>query len=167
METVHILAEVDGFDDFLFGDMAGEGQLHDESVHVLVFVELVHFGQKFLFADSILEAEQGRFKTAGFASQNLVAHVSLAASVMSHEDGSQMRALPSGFYDLFYLFGNFRLICAAVAFPSISCMVIPLLVYDYSLGILGIPGILGMLASSYPFCCRSPFSSFCASGRTA
>ena len=86
-----------------------EGQLHDESVHVLVFVELVHFGQKFLFADSILEAEQGRFKTAGFASQNLVAHVSLAASVMSHEDGSQMRAFPSAFYDLFYLFGNFRL----------------------------------------------------------
>ena len=33
----------------------------------------------------------------------------LAASVMSHEDGSQMRAFPSAFYDLFYLFGNFRL----------------------------------------------------------
>ena len=100
--------------------MAGEGQLHDESVHVLVFVELVHFGQKFLFADGILEAEQGRFKTAGFASQYLVAHVSLAASVMSHEDGSQMRAFPSGFYDLFTSSAISALICAAVAFPSIN-----------------------------------------------
>jgi hypothetical protein len=29
---------------------------------------------------------------------------------MSHEDGSQMRAFPSAFYDLFYLFGLFRLL---------------------------------------------------------
>ena len=45
MKAVNILSVVDGFNHFLLADVAGQGELHDEAVDIIVFVQFLHLGQ--------------------------------------------------------------------------------------------------------------------------
>ena len=92
----------DGFDDFLLADVAGQGKLDDESIHCLVAVQLPDFLKELCFGDVVLEAEQGALEAAGFACQHLVAHVGLAASVVSDKDCCQVWSLSALGYDVIY-----------------------------------------------------------------
>ena len=82
--------------------MLRQGELHDEAVHVVVFVELLHAVQKFCFGDSVFVSDEAGTKTARLTRQHLVAHISFATSVVAHEHGCQMRPLAAGGNDLFY-----------------------------------------------------------------
>ena len=92
VETVDILAIVDSLDDFLFGDVAGQGELHDEAVDVGVGVEAFDGFEELLLGDVVFETNERRFEAAGLAGLHLVGHVGLGAAVVAHEDGSEVGA---------------------------------------------------------------------------
>ena len=102
MEAVHVLAVVDGFDDLLLADVAGQGELYDEAVDGGVAVELLHFLEEELLGDVVLEAQQCALEAAGFAGQHLVPDVGLAAAVVPDEDGCQVRTLAAAGYDVLH-----------------------------------------------------------------
>ena len=145
MESVHILAVVDGHDHLLLVDMLGQRQLHDKAVHVLVFVELLHLREQFLFLHVILEADERRSETAGLASQHLVLHVSLRTTIMAHQNGSQMRPLAAGGYNLLHLLGNLFLNLGRSGL-SVNQGHIILCLIIYILGIPGIPPFIPFMA---------------------
>jgi hypothetical protein len=93
MEAIDIFAVVDGFDDFLFGDVLGQGELHDETVDVGVVVELMHFVEQFSFADGVFEADEGGLEAARLAGNDFVFDVCLAAAVVAYEHGCEMGPL--------------------------------------------------------------------------
>ena len=92
METVNILAIVDGFDDALLRDVTRQRQLHDKTVDIGVVVEFVDGVEQFVFGYVVLVADEGRLKSALLAGNHFVAHVCLAAAVVAHENCHQMRA---------------------------------------------------------------------------
>ena len=59
VEAVDILAIVNGLDDFLFGDVAGQGELHDEAVDIGIAVELVDAGQEFFLGHVVFITDEG------------------------------------------------------------------------------------------------------------
>ena len=108
METVHVLAVVYRLDDLLLGNVLGQRQLHDESVHVGIGIEFVHLGQQFFFGHIGLIANQRGLESALFAGFHFVGHVCLAAAVVAHQNGGQMRAFASGCHNLCH-FGRYLL----------------------------------------------------------
>ena len=116
MEAVHVLAIVDGFDDFLLADVLREGQLDDESIYRRVAVEPVNLLQELCLGDVVLEAEQRALEAAGFAGEHFVANVGLASAVVSDEDGGQVGALASPCHDFLHFFLNLCLDCGSCLF---------------------------------------------------
>ena len=114
METVHILAVIDGLDDLLLGNVLRERQLDDESVYIVILIQLTHLGQQFLFRHIRLVTDERRLETANLASLHLIGHIGLASSIVSDQNRRQMRTLASfrynlshfGRYFLLHLFGN-------------------------------------------------------------
>ena len=92
MESVYVLAVVDGLDDPLFADVPGQWELHDETVHLLVLVQRIDACQEFLFRDVRLVAYEARLEAASLACQHLVADIGFGAAVVTYEDGCQVRA---------------------------------------------------------------------------
>lgn len=95
METVHVFARVNRFDHFLFRDVFRQGQLYEESVHVGIVVQFGDFSEQVSFADRFVEAQHRRTEAHFGAAFLLVAHVSLARSVVADQDGDQMRCAVS------------------------------------------------------------------------
>jgi len=103
MEAVHVLTVVDGFYDFLFADVLGQGKLHDEAIDGGIVVEFIYLGKQLHFGDVVFKAKQSALEAASLAGQHLVAHISLAASVVSDQDGCKVRTLAALRYNIFYL----------------------------------------------------------------
>ena len=91
METVHILLGEDGLRYLLLVNMTGQGQLNNETVYGLILVEFVHHGKEFLLGDGVLECKQGALETACLASEDLIADISLATTIMAYQYGGKMR----------------------------------------------------------------------------
>ena len=74
VESVHVLAIVDGFDDFLLRDVLGQWELHDEAIHVGVFVELFHLLKEECQQADIIIAAIGKpnFVTADMVKEGAV-----------------------------------------------------------------------------------------------
>ena len=109
METIYVLAVVNSFDDFLFGDVLRKRELHDESVHIGILVEFFHLLEKELFSDVVFEAKQGGGEAACFTCQHLVLYVGLTASVVSDKYGGKMGTLTSSIHNPFHFFRDFSL----------------------------------------------------------
>ena len=107
VESVNVLAVVDGLDDFLAVDVAGEGQLDDEAVDASIVVELVDFAEEFGFADGVFETDEGTFKSAGFAGEYFIANVGFAAAVVAHKDGGEVGTLMACGHEGFDLLCDF------------------------------------------------------------
>ena len=105
METIHILAIVYRHGHLLLVNMLRQRKLHDESVHILILVQPVNAGQEFLFSHIILISNECRLKATFLASQDLVLHIGLASSVVSHEHSNQMRLLSALCHNLCHLLG--------------------------------------------------------------
>ena len=106
MEAVDVLAVVDGLDDFLFGDMAGKRELHDEAVDLRVLIETLDGFEKFLFGHVILVADKGRAESAGLAGFYFVGHIGFAAAVVADKDGCEMGAAFALCHHFFDFRGN-------------------------------------------------------------
>lgn len=123
MEAIDILAIVYSLDDFLFGDVAREGELYYETVNISIAVKCLDGFEKFLFSHIVFKADKCRLKATLLAGAHLVGHVCLASPVMSYEDCGEMRAL--------FTFGTIfstvapisSLIWSATFFPSISVII--------------------------------------------
>ena len=124
MEAVYILTVVDGLRDALFIDMARQRQLHDEAVYVFILVELVDTLEQLLLAHRVLEAYQRGLEPALFAGQHLILNVGFRTTVVAHEHRSEMRALAPCCTMLSTSLAISALMAAAVAFPSIICIVL-------------------------------------------
>ncbi len=115
MESVDVFGGVDGFDDFLLADVAGEGELDDESVDVGVGVEGGDLVEECLLGDVVFEADERGFESALLAGFYFVGYVGFGAAVVSDEDGGEVGALfavGEHLLDLggdfgFYLVGDF------------------------------------------------------------
>ena len=109
MEAVHVLAVVNGLDDFLLVDMLGQGQLHDEPVDVSVVVQARHARQEFILRYVVLIADERRLESAGLAGQHLVLYVGLRTAVVPHEHSGQVWLLLATGHHLLYFLGNLSL----------------------------------------------------------
>ena len=58
MESIHILAVVNGLDDLLAVDMLRQRKLHDEAVNLGILVQFVHLGKEFFLGDITLKTYQ-------------------------------------------------------------------------------------------------------------
>ena len=109
METINILTIVDSLDDFLLVNVFGKGKLHDEAVDIIIFVQFINTSQEFLLGDIVLIADEGRFETAGLASQHLVLHIGLRTTIMTYQYSSQMGLFATILNNLFHFLGNLGL----------------------------------------------------------
>ena len=105
METVDILAVVDGLDDLLLIDMLGQRELHDEAIDIGVLVQFVNTGQKLLFGDVVLKADEGALEATGLTGQHLILHIRLRATVVTHQYSCQMRLLATTGHDFLHFLG--------------------------------------------------------------
>ena len=109
MKTVDVLAVVDGLDNLLLVNVLRQRQLDDKAVNVAVLVQAVYAGQQFLFRHVGLIADECRFKTASFACEHLIFHISLRTTVVAHQYRCQVRLFATLSHNLFYLFSNLSL----------------------------------------------------------
>ena len=109
METIHVLAIVDGLDDLLLIDMFRQGQLYDETIDIVVLVQLIYTCQEFCFCDISLETDERALEATGLTGQYLILHIRFRSSVMAHQYGSQMGLLATLSNNLLNLFGNLSL----------------------------------------------------------
>ena len=58
MNAIQILAVVDGVDDLLLIDVLGQGQLHDETVHVRIIVELTYAVEQLFLGGILVHADK-------------------------------------------------------------------------------------------------------------
>ena len=109
MESVDILAVVNRLDNFLFRDVAGKGELHNESVDFRIFVESAYGFKQFFFGHIVLIADEGRAEAAGFTGFHFVGYVGFAASVVADKDGCEVGAAFALSHHFFDFSGNFAL----------------------------------------------------------
>ena len=105
MKTVHILAIINGHDDFLLVNMGRKRQLHDEAIYIFILVQLVHTGQQLFLGHVVLVANKGRLESTLLTGKHLILDIGLAASVMSYEYSSQVWLFSSVGNNLCHLFG--------------------------------------------------------------
>lgn len=91
MESVHILAVVDGFDYALLGYMLRQRQLDYESVHIGVCIQPLYVRKQFLFGGLFGQAEHRGAESALGATFLLVPDICLAGSVVAYQYCHQMR----------------------------------------------------------------------------
>ena len=77
METVNIFTIVDGLDDFLLINMLGQGQLHNEAIHITVAIQTVYACQQLLFCHILFIADECRLEATGLTSQHFVLDIGL------------------------------------------------------------------------------------------
>ena len=106
MEAIHILAIVYRHGNLLLVDVLRQRQLHNETIHVSILVELIYTLQKLLLSNILLKTDQRRFESALFACQNLVLHIGFAATIVAYQNSHQMWLLASCGYNLSHLLGN-------------------------------------------------------------
>ena len=106
MEAIHILAIVYRHGNLLLVDVLRQRQLHDETIHVSILVELIYTQQKLLLSNILLKTDQRRFESALFACQHLVLHIGFAATIVAHQHSHQMWLFASCGYNLSHLLGN-------------------------------------------------------------
>ena len=109
MEAVYVLAVVDGLDDLLLIDMLGQRELHDEAIDIGILVQFVNTGQKLLFGDVVLKADEGALEATGLTGQHLILHIRFRATVVTYQHGCQMGLLAATGHDFLYLLSNLSL----------------------------------------------------------
>jgi len=109
VETVDILAIVNCLDDTLFRDVGRQRELDYKAVDSVVGIEPGDSLQKFVLGDIVLHAYQRRGEATLLASLDLVSHIGLAATVMTHKDGSQMGRAQALSLHFFYFSRDFTL----------------------------------------------------------
>ena len=109
MESIDVFLRVDGLGDALFVDVLRQWQLHDESIDIGVFIQIFDTFQDLFLGHIVLETNQRRLETAGFAGQHLVFYVSLRTAVVSDENGRQMGSFSAVGDDFLYFLSNFSL----------------------------------------------------------
>ena len=72
MESIDVLAVIDGFDDALLADMTWERKLHDEAIDAVVMVQLVDATQKFCLGDVVFIANQAGLEAASSQARTLL-----------------------------------------------------------------------------------------------
>ena len=103
VETVNVLARVDSLDNLLLRDVAGQGQLHDETVNLRIGVQLVDTCEQLLFGCLFGHTHYGRGETTLVAALLFVRNVSLARSIVTHQNRHQMgRGLTFGYHSLYF-----------------------------------------------------------------
>ena len=65
METVHVFAVIDGFDDALLIDVVRQGELYYKTIYIGVFIELPDAIEELRLGDRFLEANERRVETTG------------------------------------------------------------------------------------------------------
>ena len=95
MKSVHVLAIVDGFNDFLLVDVFRQRQLHNESVHIVVGVKTCDSLKQFRLGHIGLIANERRFKSTLLTGFHFVSHIGLASTVVTHKNRSKMRTFLS------------------------------------------------------------------------
>ena len=132
VEAVYVLAVVNRFNHLLLRDVRWQGQLHDKAVDVFVSIKSIDTGQQFLFRHIVFKTDKRAFKAAGFAGQHFVAHVSLAAAVVTNEYGGEMRAFHTVCRHCGDFCCNFLLDCCGRSLSVDDCHSIYIILYGYS-----------------------------------
>ena len=132
VETVHVLAIIDGFNYLLLRDVRRQGQLHNKAIDVFIFIKSIDAGQQFLFRHIVLETDKRAFKTTGFAGQHFVAHVSFASAVVSNKYGGEVRAFHTLRHHFGNFCGNFLLNRCSRSLSVNNCHPIYIILYGYS-----------------------------------
>lgn len=117
METVDILAVVDGLDHALLRYMAGKRQLHYIAVDLGIGIEASHGLEQFLLGHRVLETDQSRCEPAFAAGLYLMRHIGLASAVVPHEHCGQMRAALSLGHHCFHFGRDLTLYVGGYFFP--------------------------------------------------
>ena len=90
METIDILMRSNGFGDGLGIEVVGEGELDNEPIDVWVFVQTVDNLEQFRLLYVCRPHNQGAFKPHAGAAAHFVVDISLACTVFTDEDSSEM-----------------------------------------------------------------------------
>ena len=122
VESVDVLAEVDGLDYLLLVDVARQRKLHDKSVDISVLVEFVNLVEQLLLGDVVLKAEQGGGEAAFLAGEHLVGYVFSLPPSWPTSMAARWGRLPPRATMSDTCWAISALMVAAVCFPSISCM---------------------------------------------
>ena len=109
METVNILAVIHSHDDFLLVNMAGQRQLHDIAIHIIICIEFLYLGKKFFFAHGVVKTNERTLEATCLAGKHLVLDIGLAATIVAYKYSSQMGAFASLGHNVVHFFSYFRL----------------------------------------------------------
>ena len=88
--------------------LAGEGELHDETVDFGIVVQAVYLLKQALFCHVVLEAYERRCKATLPAGFHFVGNVCLAPAIVSHEYGGEVRAPFACGYHFLYFGSDFQ-----------------------------------------------------------
>ena len=89
--------------------MLGQWKLYDETIDIVVLIQLINTCQQLCLCDIGLEADECRFETTGLAGQYFIFNIGLRATVVTHEHCCQMWLFATLGHDILYLFGNLSL----------------------------------------------------------
>ena len=105
VESVYILAVIYCHGYLLLIDVLRQRKLNDESVNIIILVQLVYALQELFFGNILLITDEGRLESTLLAGQHLVFHIGFAASVVPYEHGYQVWLLASVGNNLCHLLG--------------------------------------------------------------
>ena len=86
-------------------DVLRQRKLNDESVNIIILVQLIYTPQELFFGNILLITDEGRLKSTLLAGQHLVFHIGFTASVVPYEHGYQVWLLASVGNNLCHLLG--------------------------------------------------------------
>ena len=96
MEAVNVFPVIDCLNDLLLGNMLGQRKLDDKAVHISILIELLHLGQELLFGHITFKTNQGRREATYFARLHLGSDIRLASSIVTYQNGRQVRTFSTG-----------------------------------------------------------------------
>ena len=91
MEAVHVFRGIDGFEDAFGVHLRRKRQLHEDTVHVIVVIQVVHNSKKLPRGGAFRGCKEAAREAKLFASGDLAFHVELRGGVFADEDGSEAR----------------------------------------------------------------------------
>ena len=91
METVHILPAVDGCDDLVGVDVFRKRQLHEDTVHLLIGIQLLYQRQHLRFGNRLRTADGGIPYPYLVCRLGLARHIRHTARVLADKHHHQMR----------------------------------------------------------------------------
>ena len=89
MEAIHVFVGIDGVDNGVGINLVWQRQLHQDSVHIRIRVQLIDQTQQFSFARSVRELMLKGFHAGLERLLALVAHIDLACRILAYQHDRQ------------------------------------------------------------------------------